>query len=109
MAIVLITLAVTLRDKMHAGLLGLALVNMMSLGSSLASLITQWTALETSLGAVTRIRDFVEQTPSEVLGEENEVPDGQWPASGALEFWNVSASYRFSAPSHCSYLQADIS
>ena len=88
MAILLITLAVVLRAKMHPGLLGLSLVNLMSLGSSMASFINFWTALETSLGAVARIGDFVQEMPCEVMEGENAEPGSQWPDQ-------VSTSYRY--------------
>ncbi|PVH72311.1 P-loop containing nucleoside triphosphate hydrolase protein [Cadophora sp. DSE1049] len=92
-AILLIILAVFLRHNISPGLLGIALVQVTSLGQTLANLIMQWTTLETSLGAVARIKSFSEDTPSELLAGENEVPDAQWPARGHLTFEGVSASY----------------
>ena len=95
MAILLISIAVVLRSKINPGLLGLALVNMMGLGQSLASLINFWTMLETSLGAIGRIKDFEEQTPCEILDGENVTPAVEWPDRGALSFEGVSASYMY--------------
>ncbi|KAH7388905.1 ABC transporter [Cadophora sp. MPI-SDFR-AT-0126] len=92
-AILLILLAVFLRHNISPGLLGIALVQVTSLGQTLANLIMQWTTLETSLGAVARIKSFSEDTPSELLAGENEMPDAQWPAQGHLTFEGVSASY----------------
>jgi len=93
MAILLITLAVVLRSKLNAGLLGIALVNMMRLGQSLASLISSWTSLETSLGAIARIKDFSEETPCEILEGEDVIPSLEWPAQGSFKFEGVTASY----------------
>jgi len=98
MAILLITLAVVLRTKINPGLLGLALVNMMDLSQSLTSLITSWTSLETSLGAIARIKEFSEDTPCENLDGENVIPSLEWPADGALSFEGVSAQYRYFTP-----------
>ncbi|RDW60255.1 hypothetical protein BP5796_11861 [Coleophoma crateriformis] len=56
LAIFLITLATTLRSSISAGLLGIALVNGMSLGSTLSNLIQFWTSLETSLCAIARLK-----------------------------------------------------
>ncbi|KAL2059858.1 hypothetical protein VTL71DRAFT_10013 [Oculimacula yallundae] len=92
-AILLITLAVFLRDKINPSLLGIALVQVTSLGLTLAGLIMFWTTLETSLGAVARIKSFSEDTASELLPRENVTPDTQWPSKGQLTFEGVSASY----------------
>src|SRR4051812_14865912 len=94
MTVVIIGLAVGLRSKIDAGLLGVALVLMMSLGITLAALIQFWTMLETSLGAVARIKQFKDNTPSELLGGENGEPGEEWPKAGSIEFDNVSLSYK---------------
>jgi ATP-binding cassette, subfamily C (CFTR/MRP), member 1 len=94
LTILIITLAVALRSKMNSGFLGIALVNMMSFGQALASFVDFWTSLETSLGAVARIKDFSEDTPSEFLPEENGSPGSEWPTEGSLSFEGVSASYK---------------
>lgn len=94
LTILLITLAVTLRSKMNPGFLGIALVNMMSFGQALASFVDFWTSLETSLGAIARIKSFSEDTPSEFLPEENGNPGSEWPTEGSLSFEGVSASYK---------------
>lgn len=56
--------------------------------------IKSWTVLETSIGAVARIKDFVESTPTEEQDprELSTVPH-QWPESGQLTFDRVTASY----------------
>ncbi|KAG4434582.1 hypothetical protein IFR05_009938 [Cadophora sp. M221] len=92
-AILLIILAVFLRDRINPGLLGIALVQVTNLGMTLAQLIMHWTTLETSLGAVARIKSFSEDTPSELLMGEDGTPEKQWPARGHLTFEGVSASY----------------
>lgn len=94
-AILLIILAVFLRDKINPGLLGIALVQVTNLGLTLAQLITHWTTLETSLGAVARIKSFSEDTPSELRLGEDETPDAKWPARGHLTLAGVSASYGY--------------
>lgn len=94
-AILLIILAVFLRDKISPGLLGIALVQVTNLGLTLTNLIMHWTTLETSLGAVARIKSFSEDTPSELMVGEDATPDAQWPARGHLTFEGVSASYGY--------------
>lgn len=93
LAVVLVGMAVALRSKLNAGFLGLALVNMMSLSHSLTNLVQHWTSLETSIGAISRIKTFSENTPSEASPGEDGNPDHTWPTRGAFRFEGVSASY----------------
>ncbi len=88
-------LAVTLRDKggISPGDAGVALINIVSFNQALAMLIICWTMLETSIGAVSRIRKFEIETRSEVRRAANPDPIASWPQSGAIEMENVTASY----------------
>lgn len=92
LVVLLVGMTVALRDKLNAGFLGIALVHMMTLSQSLAGMVESWTSLETSMGAVARIRDFVHETASEVSPGERD-PDPAWPTQGAVKFEGVSASY----------------
>lgn len=65
----------------------------MGFNQSLAQIIKNWTQLETSLGAISRIISFANQTANENRPDEvSGVPDN-WPLHGAIEFKNVCASY----------------
>jgi len=102
-AISIITLATQLNQSTTSsgGALGLALVNLLLLSGLLSYLIRSWTDLETSIGAVSRIRDFSESTPSELVpGEFQEPPHNYWPQCGAIDFQNVNASYSIPVASH---------
>ncbi|KXH38580.1 ABC transporter [Colletotrichum salicis] len=94
LAILLTTLGVTLRSRLDAGYLGVALVSMMNLGQSLAALITFWTLLETSLGAISRVKTFSKDTPTE---KPREIMDTRilagWPSQGLVVIENWSAHY----------------
>ncbi|KAM7219752.1 ABC multidrug transporter [Rhypophila decipiens] len=95
LAILLTTLGVTLRSRLDAGFLGVALVGMMNLGHSLAALITFWTLLETSLGAISRVKTFSEDTPTEKpreIGVDTRIFVG-WPSQGSVVIENWSAHY----------------
>ncbi|KAH8200433.1 hypothetical protein TruAng_005396 [Truncatella angustata] len=94
---VLVGMAVALRTKLDAGFLGLALVGMMNLSHSLTDLVQHYTMLETTLGAIARIKDFAENTPAERRPGEDDSPDVSWPSQGAIEFKNVFASYSVGA------------
>lgn len=98
LAVIIVGMAVGLRSRINPGFLGLALVQMMSLSHALTNLVQYWTNLETSLGAIARIKDFAENTPVEgTLGESSGDLDPAWPKSGGLRFEGVSASYGFVA------------
>lgn len=93
LTILLVVLAVTLRGRIDPSLLGVALVNMMGLGGNMKGIILQWSILETSLGAIARIKRFSDTTPSENLPGEDRVPSEQWPAQGALEIKDLAVQY----------------
>lgn len=96
-AVLLVGASVALRSHLDPGLLGIALVMMMDLGLILSELIQNWTLLETSLGAISRIKDFAEETPREESNMAIQTHDGlsEWPTSGEFEFvdagiaWNL--------------------
>ncbi|KAH8808808.1 putative multidrug resistance-associated protein [Xylogone sp. PMI_703] len=93
LAVILMILVVKLRANISPGHVGLALLNVMGFNETLASIIKNWTLLETSFGAIARLMDFSKNTPNENLaGEDQDVPPN-WPERGAIEFKNVSASY----------------
>ncbi|CEJ83016.1 hypothetical protein VHEMI03050 [[Torrubiella] hemipterigena] len=92
MATVLTGIAVAIRGtNVSAGFIGIALVNMMTLSQTLASLLMFWTSLETSLGAGSRVRTFTEDTTVEDEPKEP-VPEA-WPQSGVVKFDNVTTCY----------------
>ncbi|KXX76197.1 Multidrug resistance-associated protein 1, partial [Madurella mycetomatis] len=93
MAVVLVSLALLLPSSSSSGAIGLAMVNLIGFSSSLGMLVSHWTDLETSLGAISRIRCFVSDTPSEQDdGEKVAVPD-DWPSQGEVRLDGVVASY----------------
>lgn len=96
-AIILVTIAVKTKGETDPGLTGLALVNLVGFSQMLKQLITNWTLLETSMGALSRIRSFTSTVDSENLSGEDQSPPEHWPSYGAIEFRNVSASHKKSA------------
>lgn len=91
-ATVLVTLAIFVSKKTSSGALGVALVNLLSFNTTLTLLITNWTQLETSLGAIVRIKLFVTDLQLQPARNEITCPEG-WPWEGRVEFRRVSASY----------------
>lgn len=51
------------------------------------------TRLETSIGAVARLKTFNKNVKQEDSDEEDIVPPEQWPQSGVVELKCISASY----------------
>ncbi|TVY29331.1 ABC transporter [Lachnellula hyalina] len=98
-ATLLVGLAVALRDKIDPSYLGVALVSVMGLGQTLSSLIIFWTNLETSLQAVSRIKDYTISTPVEYekLHDDNprrgDAVGDDWPPRGQIVMSDVSAEY----------------
>ncbi|KAE9983445.1 hypothetical protein EG328_009937 [Venturia inaequalis] len=97
LAVIVVTLAVNLRASTSAGLLGIALNNIISFNQSLSSLVNSWTSLETSLGAIARVKSFAATTPSENKPTNTSSPPPEWPTSGAVEFRNISVQYNSSS------------
>ncbi|KAJ6134374.1 ABC transporter integral membrane type 1 [Penicillium sp. IBT 18751x] len=96
-AIVLVGIAVATRGNLSAGFLGVALLNIVTFTENLQGLIMQWTVLETSIGAVSRIRHFERTVESEHQEHETIDPPVSWPDQGAIEFRDVVASYQDSS------------
>ncbi|TGO56427.1 hypothetical protein BOTNAR_0223g00070 [Botryotinia narcissicola] len=93
LAVLMVGVAVGLRHRTSAGGIGVAFLNLVSLGESLTQNIQPWTALETSLGAIARIEAFEQETPVEQeVASPTDVPI-TWPTSGQLSFENVWTSY----------------
>ncbi|KAF2814016.1 P-loop containing nucleoside triphosphate hydrolase protein [Mytilinidion resinicola] len=94
-AVILVIIAVgTKGASSDPGLIGLALANLVGFSQMLKQLITNWTLLETSMGALARVRSFTEEVKSENLPHENHSPPDQWPMYGAIEFQNITASHQ---------------
>lgn len=105
LGVILMVMIVKLRSEVGAGYVGLAILNVITFSQALSWIIRNWTELETSIGAIARIRDFVNTTANENRPEESlslpKASDGSdtlsWPSKGAIEFHNVSASYNNSS------------
>lgn len=75
------------------GYLGVALYNIVTFSSTLQSLVTEWTQVETALGAIKRIQAYTTTVPDENLpGEAGDVPQS-WPEAGHIALEGVTASY----------------
>lgn len=94
LAVVVVALAVRVRSSSSGAAIGVALNNILGFNQSLRVLVDSWTQLETSLGAISRLKNFEATVVSENKPEECGVPPESWPDRGAVEFQNVTASHR---------------
>jgi ATP-binding cassette subfamily C (CFTR/MRP) protein 1 len=93
MAVAVIAFATNLQGTTSASRLGVSLSAVVTFNQNLAILMQYWTQMETSLGAVARVKGFEEGTENENTAEETFVPSEEWPTRGVIEFRGVSASY----------------
>jgi len=93
LAVLLITMAIQMKETTSAGAIGLAMVNVLGFNENLSEFILSWTSLETSLGAIARLRTFEAETPSEpIISQPREIPES-WPSHGSIEFNDITALY----------------
>ena len=99
-------IVVKLRSRSDAGYVALALINIMDIGPILEMLVVAWTQLETSMGAIARMKEFIEDTPEEEQGQVN--PPSDWMTKGDISITNLEASYSDTAPSTIKNISLDI-
>ncbi|KAI1609253.1 putative multidrug resistance-associated protein [Exophiala viscosa] len=93
MVLILMVMVVTRRSSIEPGLVGLSLLSVVDLSESLTKVVRHWTELETSIGAITRLTDFVKTTESEHKPCEVQTVDRSWPQNGEVTFSSFGASY----------------
>ena len=91
--IVVVLLAVRVPSQSSGAAIGIALNNVLGFNQSLRVLVESWTQLETSLGAIARLKNFEQTTTPEDKSEESGTPPSSWPEKGKIEFRDVTASY----------------
>lgn len=102
LAVGVVTLATQLRAS--SGFTGASLVTLMTFGDVLNYIIRWFTQLETSIGAVTRLKNFSQNITPESLDGEDVIPPREWPTRGAIQISRVSASYTGTRGEHESSL-----
>ncbi|KAI1357355.1 P-loop containing nucleoside triphosphate hydrolase protein [Xylaria arbuscula] len=91
-AAILTALAVNLHS--NSGLTSASLVTLMSFGDSLSGIVIFFTRVETSIGAISRLRKFSESVQPEDRTDEDLVLPEHWPQKGVIEMKGVSATYQ---------------
>ncbi|KAK6212798.1 hypothetical protein LQW54_004887 [Pestalotiopsis sp. IQ-011] len=93
LSILIVGLAVAFRSSTTGGQIGIALNIILTISGTLTRLLQSWTQLETSLGAIARIKTLEETLLPEDKECECIEPAPRWPEKGVIEFKNVSSSY----------------
>ncbi|GJN80117.1 hypothetical protein PLIIFM63780_003641 [Purpureocillium lilacinum] len=89
----LVATVVVWRDKFSTGSVGVSLVTVVGFSETLARLVHSWTGLESSIGAVSRVKRFVDEVPLEGTGSKQPLPRG-WPDTGSIEISELVSAYR---------------
>jgi ABC-type multidrug transport system fused ATPase/permease subunit len=90
-AVFLVSLATQLSAS--AAFTGASLVTLINFGMTLTFVIIIYTSLETSIGAVARLKTFSEVVKPEDRPGEDMKPPEEWPSRGQIEIRDLSATY----------------
>ncbi|KAF4341620.1 ABC transporter [Fusarium beomiforme] len=93
-AVSMITLAVFLEGSTTAGQIGMSLNIVLVANSTLVSLVTSWTNMEISLGAISRLKTLEAVTEVEEKDSTGIIVPESWPSPGAVEIRDVTVSYK---------------
>ncbi|KAK7213111.1 hypothetical protein V2G26_020289 [Clonostachys chloroleuca] len=93
MALALVSMALMMSRSTSEGQIALAMVTLIGFNHTLTLFVDQWTQVETSLGAIARLKIFMRDTPNEDEEPETTLPLSDWPGQGAIEFEDISACY----------------
>ncbi|KAK3319199.1 ABC transporter [Apodospora peruviana] len=93
LALLVISLAVALKGTTTGGQIGIAFNVVLAANMYLLRLVEAWTSMETSLGAISRLRTFCKDVQPEDKPDEVHRPPQLWPSRGAIDFDHISASY----------------
>lgn len=92
-ATIVVTVALESRGSSSGNAMGLAFLSLITFSDTVSSWIRHSVALETTSGALYRIRKFEADVPREEYNDRGEVP-ADWPSEGKLELNSVTAMYR---------------
>ncbi|KAI0859592.1 putative ABC transporter [Xylaria cubensis] len=89
-----VAIAVGFRGHVSGAQVGIALSIMLVANTTLLRLVENWTLLETSLGAIARLRTLDNMTPVEGGRGASLDPAQDWPQRGHIQLKYVTASYQ---------------
>lgn len=94
LAVLVVGVAVALRDTVSAGFTGVSLTQIVSFTSYLKMMILFWAQLQTAMAAVERIHRFSRDTEEESCPDPAYQPLPEWPARGEVRIQGLSARYK---------------
>lgn len=93
--IAVIVTALATQLKTGTGFTGASLLTLMNLTGNINQLMRNYAELETSIGAVNRMRMFSKTVkPEDEDDKDSPIPDA-WPSEGGFYLESVSATYRY--------------
>lgn len=95
LAVIMVIFAIFWDHATTKSSIGLGFIGLLSLGEALQFFVTTWTTMETSMGAIARLRTFWEETPQEVDDPNPVHVPPKWPQQGVIEFKDVTATYKY--------------
>lgn len=90
-----VAMAVAMRGHITGAQVGIALNIMLVANTTLLKLVENWNTLETSLGAIARLKTLEETTSVEGGATWSPGYPENWPSRGHVEFKNITASYEY--------------
>ena len=90
---VLVTVVIIWKHKFSAGNIGVSLVSVTTFSSVLMRMIKAWTMMESSIGAVARVKRFVAETESEEKSNRETRAAKDWPSQGNVELKDLIAAH----------------
>jgi ATP-binding cassette subfamily C (CFTR/MRP) protein 1 len=94
LAVLLMTFATQFRSSSSSASFGVGLVSVIGSSQNLSQFIFFYTELETFLGAVARIKEWVDGIKPEDGESGGGIPPKDWPSNGNIEFKDVTAAYK---------------
>ncbi|KAK4076388.1 hypothetical protein Trihar35433_2948 [Trichoderma harzianum] len=93
-AVLLVLFGITTNTS-TPGNMAIAMYSALGFSGSLANFISSWTSLETSLGAIARLKEFMQITPQEIEPPQDTFlkPPTSWPSRGQIGWHNIEAFY----------------
>lgn len=93
LGVTIIALTVCVEALASPSGVGLSMLSLITLSFESMQFVRQWMLVETSIGALARTRDFVENTPFEKGPEDPYEPESEWPRKGDIVMREVTATY----------------
>ncbi|KAI2847870.1 hypothetical protein CBS12448_9223 [Aspergillus niger] len=95
LAVIIAATTTSLADQYNGAAVGVALSLILTFNSTLSSTLRSWTSLETIIGAVSRVQQFVQDTPREANNDlmGSVVPRALGLSQFTIEFDNITAAY----------------